>query len=88
MTQLQDTAAKHAALNHALTKSIRQIDGGGEIPWQDLEHAIELAVKHGVATQDDLKRVKNKELSIERMKALLAEVKERYGNAPKPPRDM
>jgi hypothetical protein len=47
MTQLQDTAAMHAALNYALTKAERQIEAGKEIPWQDLEDAIELVVKHG-----------------------------------------
>jgi hypothetical protein len=86
MTQLQDTAAMHAALNYALTKAERQIEAGEEIPWQDLEDAIELVVKHGVATQEDLDRVRRKELSVPRLKELLAKVKEGYGNLPQPPK--
>lgn len=87
-TRLQDTAAMHAALNHALTKATSQIEQGGEIPWRDLEEGIALAIEHGVAEQEDLDKIKNKELSIERLKALLARVKARYGNPPKPKRKM
>lgn len=83
MSKLQDTAAMHAALNHALTSATRQIREGREIPWQDLEDGVALAIEHGVAEQKDLERIKNKELDIEQLKALLALVKERYGNPPK-----
>lgn len=87
-TSLQDTAAMHAALNHALTKAISMLEGGGEVPWADLETAIELAVKHKVANQKDLDEIKGRGISFERLTELLARVKERYGNSPKPDRAM
>lgn len=87
-TKLQDTAAMHAALNHALTHAAAEIEAGGQIPWADLEAAITLAIGHGIADQKDLDDIRARSLSIERLKTLLARVKERYGNPPKPPRIM
>ncbi|MBP8276748.1 MAG: hypothetical protein KAX55_07655 [Propionivibrio sp.] len=39
---IQDTAEMHSALKASLSKAINAIEDGQEIPWSDLEAAVNL----------------------------------------------
>jgi hypothetical protein len=85
---IQDTAEMHSALKASLSKAINAIEDGQEIPWSDLEAAVNLAIKHGVATADDLNQIRERNLPVARLKELLRRVIDRYGNSPTKPRIM
>jgi hypothetical protein len=87
-TDLQQIAGAHAAVNGALTKAIRQAREGGELPWEEMEEAIKIAIDLGGATAADLAAVKNKEMNVDRWREILAAVKSKYGNPPKLPGKM
>ena len=83
--KLTDIAMTHASINGALTKAILRTNNGEQIPWEELEAAIKIAVANGVATAADLKAVQNKEINIARWREILAAAKAKYGNAPRKP---
>ncbi|WP_142124794.1 hypothetical protein [Pseudoxanthomonas sp. 3HH-4] len=76
---VQETAEAHAALGSALDKALKSIEGGGPIPWADLEAAVEIAIKHALAEVDDLRPIKERALPVERLKDLLRQIRDRYG---------
>ena len=85
---IQDTAEMHSALKASLSKAMNAIEDGEEIPWAELEAAVNIAIKHGVATADDLKQIQERNLPVARLKELLKRVIDRYGNAQAKPRIM
>lgn len=85
---IQDTAEMHSALKASLSKAMNAIEDGQEIPWADLEAAVNIAIKHGVATADDLNQIRERNLPVARLEELLKRVIGRYGNSPTKPRIM
>lgn len=84
---VQATAKMHGAIKISLNAALSAFENGGDIPWSELEAALEEAVQNGVASQADLDEVRAKHLNVERLKEILAKVVAGYGTQPKlPPR--